>query len=434
MTFGTFLTTLQGQDFGLCIEGFVNIESGNASVASRIFDTSECDCMDTGLGIPETGCEVCLRGPGNFVSCRAGSGDGIYVILGIYPISDSTKRLGALAIFDSGYELAKSARARVEVDGTLGFAKEEIDLMSGDGLAFSPDELEAFSGAKPVLHGSLNSNGAVYFSDDMAHRNAHYAITDVKVDSENLDVIIFGVEEDPYRESLGWEGSDAESEMMRTTMFETLGITPSEPSYFPQVLMVLDSDMATHFDFSDQLPMTDWATSGVHGMASIGTSHLEPMHISTYWVNALLARAKFRLSLIRDEGQDNPGDQHAFEQLMSWAVLGEVSGDADATNLINDLDARDLVAFPEFRTAVLNLRGWDDFPVEESKEAQQFRKSSDGLNTSSGLTKSSSKSGLGLDKPEQQIQGKSASKFCGNCGQRFEAIEANFCSNCGQPR
>ena len=434
MTFGTFLQTMKRNNLGFCVEGFINIESGNASVATRIFDTAECDCMDLGLGIPEEECEVCSRGPGNFVSCRAGSGDGAYVILGIYPKHDSTKRLGALAVFDWGYELANSARARIEVEGTLGFDRDEIKHMGGNGLEFSLDELESFELAKPVLHGSFRSSGAVYFSDDMAHRNAHYAIADVQLDSEELDVIIFGAEEDPYNEDLAWEGSAAESDIMKDAMFEALGIEPSEPTYFPQILMVLDSDTAKLFDFSDDLPMTDWASAGVHGMAGLGTSHLEPMHISTYWVNALLARAKFRLALIRDEGEENPGDDLAFDQLISWALLGEVSGDNDATKLINELDARDLVLIPDYRTAALDLRGWDAPLAEENDEPQRFTKSSDAVNSSSGLTKSSSKSGLGLDEPELQSYSQSAAKFCANCGQKFETPEAKFCSSCGSKR
>lgn len=434
MSFGTFLEEMKQNNFGFCVEGFINVESGTASVATQIFDTSECDCFDSGLGVPEKECDVCFRGPGNFVSCSAGSGDGVYAILGIYPIHDSTKRIGALAVFDWGYELANSARARVEIDNTLGFDSDEFKLMDGNGLALSSNELMAFELAKPIPHESLRASSQVFFSDDSARRNADYAIVDVKLDSQSLDVFIFGVEDDPYEDSLGWEGSRDESEIVKSTMFEALGIPPSEPTYFPQILMVLDSETAKLFDFSDQLPRTDWAPSVVHAMSRMGTSHLEPQQVSTYWVNALLNRAKFRMALMKDGDPEERLAEDPIDQMMSWALLGEISGDGDATNLIDELDLRDLASLPDYRAAVLEMRGWDDVPLEDSREPRTFSKASESLNSSSGLTKSSGKSGLGTGATETQITGSSGSNFCANCGMKFESPSANFCPSCGSKR
>jgi hypothetical protein len=434
MSFGSFLETMKRNKLGFCVEGFINVESGTASVATQIFDTSECDCFDSGLGVPEEECEVCFRGPGNFVSCSAGSGDGVYAILGIYPTRDPKKRLGAVAVFDWGYELANSARSRVEIDNSLGFESGEFKSMEGNGLAISSSELNSFEFAKPILHGSLIASGPVFFSDDMAHRNANYAIVDVQLDSKSLDVFIFGAEEDPYADSLNWERSEAEQEIVKNSMFESMGLTPSEPTYFPQILMVLDSETADLFDFSDQLPKTEWAPAGVHWMSRMGTSHVEPQHISTYWVNALLARAKFRLALMRDDDTDEDDSQDPIDQMMSWALLGELSGDSDATNLINEIELRDLASLPDYRAAVLELRGWDGVPSEDAEELERLSKDSDGSNSSSGLTKSSGKSGLGSGSNETQISGISGSNFCANCGMKFESQAANFCPSCGSKR
>lgn len=434
MSFGTFIATMNRNKLGFCVEGFINVESGTASVATQIFDTVECGCFDLGLGVPEEDCDVCSRGPGNFVSCSAGSGDGVYAILAIYPIKDPKKRLGALAIFDWGYELANSARSRVEIDNSLGFESGEFKSMEGNGLALSSSELSSFEFAKPIIHGSLNSSGPVFFSDDMAHRNADYAIVDVQLDSKSLDVFIFGAEEDLYEESLSWEGSQAEHEIVRSSMFESLGIAPSEPTYFPQILMVLDSKTAELFDFSDQLPRTDWGPARVHAMSRGGTSHVEPQHISTYWVNALLARAKFRLALMRDGDTEDNDSEDPIDQMMSWALLGELSRDGDATTLINEIELRDLASLPDYRAAVLELRGWDDVPSESTDEPKAFSKSSDGLGSSSGLTKSSGKSGLGSGSNDKQIGENSVSNFCANCGMKFESPSANFCPSCGSKR
>ena len=434
MSFDSFLETMKRKGLGFCVEGFINIEGGTASVSTEIFPTSECDCPTSGLGVPPLICDVCGRGPGNTVSCVAGSGDGVYVILGIYPLNQTKTRLGALAVFDWGYELANTARARVEVNNSMGFDSDEFKSMGGDGLVFSSDLLRSFDLARPIHHGSLQGTGKVFFSDVFGHRNADYAIADVQLDSDSLEVYIFGPEEDPYSETLSSEDSGPDFEARKIAMFETLGLTPSEPTYFPQILMVLDSDTAKQFDFSDQLPMTDWDSAGVHGMARMGTSHLEPQHVSTYWVNALLARAKFRLTLMKDEDADESEDEDPLDQMMSWALLGEITGDTDATKLIDELGLRELASIPDYRDSVLDLRGWDDVPVKESEEAQQFTKSSDGLNSSSGLTKSSSKSGLGLDASETQIGSKSASNFCANCGLKFESADANFCQSCGTKR
>lgn len=434
MSFGSFLETMKRNKLGFCVEGFINVESGTASVATQIFDNSECDCYDSGLGVPEEECDVCLRGPGNFVSCSAGSGDGVYAILGIYPINDSKKRLGAVAVFDWGYELANSVRSRVELDNSLGFDSDEFKYMDGNGLALSSNELMPFESTKPILHGRLASSGPVFFSDDMAYRNGNYAIADVQLDSESLDVFIFGAEEDPYEESLNWEGSEAEHEIVKSSMFESLGLTPSEPTYFPQILMVLDSDTAELFDFSDQLPRTDWAPAGVHAMSRMGTSHVEPQHVSTYWANALLSRAKFRLALMQEDGTEEEDAEDPIDQMMSWALLGELSGDNDATKLIDELNLRDLASMPDYRAAVLELRGWDDVASESSEEPKAFTKSSDGLSSGSGLTKSSAKSGLGSGLTEPPTNGNSGSNFCANCGVKFESPSANFCPSCGSKR
>ena len=440
MSFGTFLATMKRKKLGFCVEGFINVESGTAAVATEIFDTSECDCFDSGLGVPVEECDVCFRGPGKFVSCSAGSGDGVYVILGIYPINDSKKRLGAVAVFDWGYELANNVRSRVELDNSLGFDSDEFKYMDGNGLALSSNELMSFESTKPILHGSLATSGAVFFSDDMAYRNGKYAIVDVQLDSESLDVFIFGTEEDPYEESLNWEGSEAEHEIVKSSMFESLGLAPSEPTYFPQILMVLDSDTAELFDFSDQLPRTDWGPAGVHHMSRMGTSHMQPQHVSTYWANALLSRAKFRLALMREDDEEtdaeDPDDQmmNWARQMMSWALLGEISGDSDATNLINELDLRDLASLPDYRAAVLELRGWDDVPSEDAEELERLSKDSDGSHSSSGLTKSSGKSGLGSGSNETQSSGISGTNFCANCGMKFESQAANFCPSCGSKR
>jgi hypothetical protein len=434
MSFGTFLEAMKRKGLGFCVEGFINIEGGTASVSTEIFPTSECDCPTSGLGVPLVSCDVCGRGPGNTVSCVAGSGDGVYVILGIYPLNQTKTRLGALAVFDWGYELANTARARVEVDNSIGFDSDEFKSMGGDGLVFSSDLLSSFDRAKPIHHGSLQNTGKVFFSDVFGHRNADYAIVDVQMDSDSLEVYIFGPEEDPYSETLSWEDSGPDFEARKIAMFETLGLTQSEPTYFPQILMVLDSDTAKQFDFSDQLPMTDWDSAGVHGMTRMGTSHLEPQHVSTYWVNALLARAKFRLTLMRDDDTEEDDSQDRIDQMMSWALLGELSGDADATNLINEIELRDLASLPDYRAEVLQLRGWDDAPSESTDTPKAFSKSSDGLSSGSGLTKSSGKSGLGLDASEPQISSKSASNFCANCGMKFESSSANFCPSCGSKR
>jgi hypothetical protein len=433
VAFSSFIETMKLHNLGFCVEGFINIEGGTASVATEVFDTVDCDCIDSGLGVPQEQCDVCLRGPGKLVSCSAGSGDGVYAILGIYPLHDPKKRLGALAVFDWGYQLANSARARVEVDNSLGFAKEELTYMGGSGLAFSMDELKLFEHSKPVPHGSLSSSGRVFFSDNSGHRNANYAIVDVALDSESLDVIIFAAEDDPYHESLKWEGSGAESEIIKNSMFESLGLTPSDPTYFPQILMVLDSETTKLFDFSDQLPRTDWAVSVVHAMSRIGTSHLEPQHVSTYWVNALLARTKFRLALARDEGTELPDHEAALDQMMSWALLGEISGDLDATKLLDEMGLRDLAMIPDYRAAVLDIRGWDDPLAEEPEKDQDFASESLGVKSSSGLTKSSTKSGLGLG-PALEQSNESGSNFCTNCGLKFENLEANFCQTCGTKR
>lgn len=58
--------------------GVINVESGHASIATRIFEP--CDCMHGGrLGAGP--CDLCGRSIDNYVSVLAGGGDGLYPVL-----------------------------------------------------------------------------------------------------------------------------------------------------------------------------------------------------------------------------------------------------------------------------------------------------------------------------------------------------------------
>lgn len=58
--------------------GVINVESGHASIATRLFDS--CDCMYGGR-LSADPCDVCGRSIDNYVSVLAGAGDGLYPVL-----------------------------------------------------------------------------------------------------------------------------------------------------------------------------------------------------------------------------------------------------------------------------------------------------------------------------------------------------------------
>lgn len=78
--------------------------------------------------------------------------------------------------------------------------------------------------------------------------------------------------------------------------------------------------------------------------------------------------------------------------------------------------------------------GLTELETPPTKTRKAFTKSSEGLSSSSGLTKSSGKSGLGSGSTETQNNGDSSSNFCANCGVKFESPSANFCPGCGSRR
>jgi len=423
MRLAEFIKQAEKLKLGFSVEGYINVEGGNAAVATKIFEDSAFECAKPGIGSPPKDCPDCGRGPKNFANTTAGSGDGVYVIFGIHLLSNTEINIGAFAVFDENYALANSVRQGVEEDVPF---------------EFSSFLLESFFDSESVILSEFTCDGRLYFSDDSASMNARYAIVDVPVGSKKLQVMHFAATEDPYTldgffdfspEQI--EARDAETEAVSNVMAEEYGVAPQVPSYFPQILMALDSKIAKQFDFSDSLPTEDWTVAQINSTTRMVTSHLEPQHVSTFSANADLGVHKLKFL-------ESASDDVKLEALMraaSWAYLGELFGDSSSSAQFDLLGLRtDIEESLSLQAELLEHRGWDEQGIASLTQEQSFEgDDEDELDTPSGLTKSSTSSGLG-GLSSSDSSGSSSKKFCSSCGTKFDSISAKFCSECGESR
>jgi hypothetical protein len=429
MRLAEFIKQAEKLKIGFSVEGYINVEGGNAAVATKIFEDSECS--EPGIGSPPKDCPDCDRSPRNFANTTAGSGDGVYVIFGIHLLSNAEINIGAFAVFDENYLLANSVRQAVE---------------EGMPLGFSSSLLESFFDSESVILSEFTCDGRLYFSDDSASMNARYAIVDVPVDSKKLQVMLFAATEDPYTLDGFFDFSPeqiearyAETEAVSNVMSEEYGIVPQMPSYFPQILMALDSKIVKQFDFSGSIPAEDWKVAQINSMTRMVTSHLEPQHVSTFSANADLGVHKLKFL----ESASDDAKLEALMRAASWAYLGELFGDASSSAQFDLLGLRkDIEGSLSLQAELLEHRGWDEQGIahltqepsfEDDDEDDDDDDDDDESGATVGLTKSSTSSGLGkLSNSDAPASG--GKNFCSNCGSKFESAKAKFCSECGESR
>lgn len=429
MRLAEFIEQAEKLKIGFSVEGYINVEGGNAAVATRIFEDSAFECAESGIGSPPKDCADCGRGPNNFANTTAGSGDGVYVIFGLHLLSNPEKNIGAFAVFDEKYLLANSVRQAVE---------------EGVPLELSSSLLEYFFDSESVMLSEFTCDGRLYFSDDSASMNARYAIVDVPVESKKLQVLLFAATEDPYTLEGFFDMSpeeirarSSETEAVSSVMVEHYGVAPQTPSYFPQILMALDSKVAKQFDFSDSVPTEDWTLAQINSTTRMCTSHLEPQHVSTYSANADLGVHKLKFL----EAASDYAKLEALMRAASWAYLGELFGDASSSAQFDLLGLRKgIEGSLSLQAELLEYRGWDEEGIAHLTQEQSFEEDDDEddddedeSGTPVGLTKSSTSSGLGkLSSSDAPVSG--GKNFCSNCGSKFESAKAKFCSGCGESR
>jgi hypothetical protein len=212
-------------------------------------------------------------------------------------------------------------------------------------------------------------------------------------------------------------------------MVEHYGVAPQTPSYFPQILMALDSKIAKQFDFSDSLPAEDWKVAEINNTTRMCTSHLQPQHVSTFSANADLGVYKLKFL----EAASDDAKLEALMRAASWAYLGELFGDSSSSAQYDLLGMRkDFQESLSLQAGLLEHRGWDEQGIAHLTQEPSFD-DDDESGATVGLTKSSTSSGLGkLSNSDAPASG--GKNFCSNCGSKFESAKAKFCSECGESR
>lgn len=423
MSFGTTIELLRASGHTLEVRGFINIEGGQLGVSNRFH--SWCDCMSLRLG-EVAHCKICSREPGDFVSMVSGDGDGIFVVAEVKSAAGDT--VGAFVVFDFQYQMANAARSFIEA--------EKVPIY--------PIELALqFAAASPIALGSLRNTGIVRFADTGSGFDGEYANVDVSFATDvGLNIFAFAehVSSDPndwdarLSQTQGWDIDALSNQRFGDSaagqaVFEALGIEEkfSLPSFIPRAVMILNEQASRAVTLDDAIEVRDWEVLSAQFAAAVGTSHAQVMHISTVWMNALLAREWDRAG--EGELSNNETKRLLFES-WTWAYQGAILGDDDCKEMIR---ANSYRATPTEVSEMLTRRGLTDAAGKAARgELPDIGIGSTPAQESGLLTKSSR--GLGAPPMPSLAETVGQARFCSSCGAAFAAASANFCSGCGAAR
>ena len=403
-------------------KGFINVEGGLVAVSTQY--RPWCDCTSITFGPAKTSCSECGRGESNFANIPSGDGDGVYVVFDIYSIAKPDERFGAFVVFDHGYELANAVREQLENETIPNLSVDELTQFA-DTLSLHISTLEPAStiliGDSPVDFDSKNATVDVSFLD--AKTTQVFAFVG-RLSQEPRDVSL------RLQANLGMDSEEADrSVLVAEAGFRAVeGMAGSQSAPFsPDLdfrgLLIVDSGLAQQIGLQGDVEVSNWALLSHQCMSGVGTSHVEPMHQSTVFMNALLAR-----ELDRAAGQDvsNEKAKSLLFDVWTWAYQGMAHDDQNCDTFLKNRYEPTREEVAELLSRRGQFRAADNYLKTGSlKEAA----SSGSLTSNSyvGLTKSTNK-GLGSSVPDQQAT------WCSACGQQYQDVAAKFCSNCGKPR
>lgn len=442
------LQQLKSEGFEFRTKGFFNVEGGEAAVATRYLEWCDEHSLDAGPMSSE--CDSCHRGPRTCQKVPAGDGDGVYVVFELFHGRKPTQSLGAITIFDSSYGIAQQIRLKVEQEVFPQFPEEAV---------------QQFSQAKPILLGELEATSAIYFSDAGAGLDSKHATVDVQL-AGGAELTVFSflepapTDKDEVIRNFAQAWGKDEASVARAVerslagsefLAKELGrdLTESFPAFHFRALLVLDSEIATKIQLEPQELIEDWELFAIQLAGTVVSSHQRPMHESTVWVNALLAREADRVA---GDVSEEEAKRLLFD-VWTWAYQGLLAGDQDCRELLKNsyqatneeiyelLRRRGQYQLAEelLRTGSLPGLETKTEPLATQKPPSSFTKSNPG-----GLSGSSDASLLQQEESSlSQTQANSdgyagktnaARNFCGNCGAKFERAEDKFCSECGEMR
>jgi len=442
------LQQLKSEGFEFRTKGFFNVEGGEAAVATRYLEW--CDEHSLDAGPMSSQCDSCHRGPRNYQKVPAGDGDGVYVVFELFHGRKPTQSIGAITIFDSSYGIAQQIRLQVEQEVFPQFPEEAV---------------AQFSQAKPILLGNLEATSAIYLSDAGAGLDSKHATVDVQL-AGGAELTVFAflepapTEKDEviknFAQAWGKDETSVASAVERSLagsefLAKELGRDLSEPfpAFHFRALLVLDSELATNIQLEPQELIEDWELFAIQLAGTVVSSHQRPMHESTIWVNALLAREADRVA---GEVSEEEAKRLLFD-VWTWAYQGLLAGDQDCQELLknsyratNEEIADLLRRRGQYQLADDLLRTGSLPGLETNTESSATRGPSASFTKSNpGGLSGSSEASL-LEQEESSLsqahansdgyprRANAVSNFCGNCGSKFEREEEKFCSECGEKR
>lgn len=413
------LESLEIHGLSLRPAGFFNVEGGDAALSTSYFPW--CDSCLEFLGPALSPCEECGRGPGKFIRIPAGDGDGVYVVFEIFEAARPKFGVGAIVIFDHRYGIADAIRDPI--------LQQRLPIVSKD---LFENQLSAFG----VALGSLEPTNQILFSDANAGTDSRDASVDVRFEvpqALTAYALLEQVSSDPDAEADRLVEEAGMERALVMEMLQSLAHVSSQLSDMPKGygelpeisirgFLVLTGEADSKLKLQPKAFELDWETLTGQFMGKVGTSHIQQMGAAAIWFNALLAR---ELDRAAGEVNDDEAKQLLFD-IWTWAYQGVVNGDTDCVDLLRNA----YEPTPEEVVELLERRGMFD-------AAERFRTTGfvgEVQVGSKALSQVSSKSSLTKSNPRQDDGPRDLANFCGECGTKFQRMEAKFCSECGERR
>ena len=415
MMLGELVLKINSRGLNFRPRGFINVEGGLVAVSTQY--RQWCDCTDPNFFPSMSHCPACGRAGSNFSSMPAGNGDGVYVVFEIYSNENPAEALGALVVFDHGYEIANAVRVQVENEKLTDLSLEMV---------------EKFADTIPLHLTTLDPTSTILIGDSPVGEDSRNATVGVSFPSPRTNQVFAFVRhlsQDPkdvalrLQADLGMDHQKAERALaLAEAIFRAGGkeTGPVSPDIDFRAMLVIDSSLAGELGLRGEVEITDWETLNRQFLASTGTSHVEPQYKSAVFFNALLARELDRLAgeVVSDEDA-----KRLLFDVWTWAYQGLENGDERCQVLLQNRYS------PSREEVATLLRRRGQFKAAENYIGSGSLEGEEGTsgafsNAQSGLTKSSS-GGLGLSSAT------SSASHCKACGSKFSAVSDPFCAECG---
>lgn len=265
--------------------GFFNVESGFASVATKVFDYCECPSSTFGEG----SCQECGRREGVFISFPSGDGDGIYVTYKF--LNPNQEVVGAITFFDYQYHMAN-------------FVKSSLN--NGLNPKFPTQLAHHFSQTRSLKLSQFRKPERLIFAEATYHQGSEYEPVSIEVTSDrNFLCYAFCEEVDNSEEGVikqlqqqGIEKSQAISAARGAAaafgaVAHLSGISEDQnpfPDFCCRAIFVIAEGLLGS-EVMEDFVVVDWNLAEIRARyGSVQTSHRVPMHESTREQNQIWAK------------------------------------------------------------------------------------------------------------------------------------------------